>query len=49
MFTLVRAKKLRVHIGQRYALQDAAQAHSELEGRRTTGATVLIPDTAPEG
>jgi NADPH2:quinone reductase len=47
MFALVRAKKLRVHIGQRYALQDAAQAHGDLEMRRTVGASVLIPQ--PEG
>jgi len=49
MFALVRAKKLRVHIGQRYALQDAAQAQSDLEARRTVGASVLIPDGADEG
>ena len=49
MFALLRAKKLRVHIGQRYALQDAAQAQSDLEGRRTVGASVLIPDSANEG
>jgi NADPH2:quinone reductase len=46
MFALVRARKLRVHIGQRYALADAAQAHRDLEMRRTVGATVLIPDPA---
>jgi len=44
MFAMVRAKKLRVHIGQRYALADAAQAHGDLEGRRTIGASVLIPE-----
>ena len=49
MFAMVRAKKLRVHIGQRYALADAAQAHGDLEGRRTTGASVLIPEGAGEG
>ena len=48
MFALVRAKKLRVHIGQRYALADAAQAHSDLEMRRTVGACVLIP-SSPDG
>jgi NADPH2:quinone reductase len=47
MFALVKARKLRVHIGQRYALADAAQAHSDLEARRTTGASVLIPASAP--
>jgi NADPH:quinone reductase len=48
LFALVRAKKLRVHIGQRYALADAAQAHNDLEMRRTVGASVLIPD-GPDG
>jgi NADPH2:quinone reductase len=43
LFALVRARKLRVHIGQRYALADAAQAHNDLEARRTVGASVLIP------
>jgi NADPH:quinone reductase len=49
MFALVRAKKLRVHIGQRYALADAAQAHGDLEMRRTVGASVLIPNGGNEG
>lgn len=30
-------------IGQRFALADAAESHRALEGRRTTGSTVLIP------
>jgi NADPH:quinone reductase len=30
-------------IGQRFALEDAAEAHRALEGRRTTGSTVLLP------
>lgn len=34
---------VRASIGQRFALADAAEAHRALEGRRTTGATVLIP------
>jgi NADPH:quinone reductase len=36
-----------VPIGQRYALQDAAQAHRDLEMRRTVGASVLIPSATP--
>ncbi len=32
-----------VVIGQRFALADAADAHRALEGRQTTGATILIP------
>jgi len=46
LFALVRAHKLRVHLGQRYPLDEAAQAHRELEMRRTLGATVLIPRPA---
>ena len=34
---------LKVNIDQRYALADVAQAHRDLEARRTTGSTVLIP------
>ena len=43
LFAAVRAKKLRVVIGQKYPLSRAADAHRDLEGRRTTGSTVLIP------
>jgi NADPH:quinone reductase len=43
LFAAVKSRAVRVRIGQRYALADAAQAHLDLEGRRTTGATVLIP------
>jgi len=34
---------VRIEIGQSYALQDVAQAHRDLEARRTIGSTVLIP------
>ena len=34
---------LRVNVDQRYALADAAQAHRDIEARRTTGSTVLVP------
>jgi NADPH:quinone reductase-like Zn-dependent oxidoreductase len=43
LFAMIRGGKLRVSIGQRYALRAAAQAHRDLEARRTVGATVLIP------
>jgi NADPH2:quinone reductase len=43
MFSLVRAGKLGSEPRQTYALKDAAQAHRDLESRRTTGATVLLP------
>ena len=35
--------KLKIEIGQRFALADAAKAHIELSARRTTGSTVLLP------
>jgi NADPH2:quinone reductase len=43
LFAAVKSRAVRVRIGQRYALVDAAEAHRDLEGRRTTGSTVLIP------
>jgi NADPH2:quinone reductase len=43
LFAAVKSKAVKVHIGQTYKLADAAQAHEDLEGRRTVGATVLLP------
>ena len=43
MFDLVARGIIMVDIHQRFALKDAAQAHRALEGRQTTGATILIP------
>lgn len=43
IFTLVRQGIVKVHIGQRFALADAAQAHRALESRSTTGASLLLP------
>ncbi len=43
LFELVRSGDIHIEIGQRFALQDAADAQRALEGRRTTGSTVLIP------
>ncbi|MFC5386322.1 quinone oxidoreductase family protein [Aquamicrobium segne] len=34
---------VQIRINQRYALSNAAQAHADLEARRTTGTTILIP------
>jgi NADPH:quinone reductase-like Zn-dependent oxidoreductase len=43
--TFAAAKKgwIKVRINQRYALADAAQAHRDLEARKTTGASVIVP------
>ncbi len=43
LFGLLGDGTVEVRIGQTYALQDAALAHRELEARRTTGSTVLLP------
>ena len=40
---MVASGKVKIRINQRYALADAAKAHSDLEGRRTTGASILMP------
>ena len=43
LFDVVRSGAVKIRINQRYPLAEAAQAHADLEGRRTTGTTVLIP------
>ena len=43
MFDLVKAGKIVNEARQTYALKDAAQAHRDLEGRKTTGSTLLLP------
>jgi len=43
LFAVVKSGKLRIRIGQRYPLARAADAHRDLEARRTTGSTVLVP------
>jgi NADPH:quinone reductase-like Zn-dependent oxidoreductase len=43
VFDLVGRGVLRVEIGQRYPLAEAARAHRDLEARRTIGASVLLP------
>ena len=43
LFELVRKQVIRVEIGQTYPLKEAAQAHRDLEARKTSGSTVLLP------
>jgi NADPH:quinone reductase len=43
LFDLVKRGVLKVHVGQTYPLREAAQAHRDLEGRKTTGSTILVP------
>lgn len=43
LFDVVAAGKVKIEIGQCYPLRDAAEAHIDLEARRTIGSTVLLP------
>jgi len=41
LFSVVGSGKVKIHVNQTYPLKDAAQAHRDLEARKTTGSTVL--------
>ncbi len=43
LFKVVKSGKVKIRIDQEYALKDAARAHADLESRKTTGSTILIP------
>ena len=43
LFDVVLSGAVRIEVNQTYALKDAAQAHIDLEARRTTGSTILLP------
>lgn len=43
LFAVVGSGRVRIEVNQRYPLADAAAAHRDLEARRTTGSTVLLP------
>jgi NADPH2:quinone reductase len=43
LFDVVRSGAVKVKIGQTYPLAEAAAAHRDLEGRRTSGSTLLLP------
>jgi len=43
LFNMVESGKVNISINARYDLKDAAQAHKDLESRKTTGSTLLIP------
>ncbi len=42
LFGQVAAGRIRIEINQRYRLQDAAQAHRDLESRKTTGSSIFV-------
>ncbi|MGQ0752677.1 MAG: quinone oxidoreductase family protein [Betaproteobacteria bacterium] len=43
LFSVVKSGKVKISINQTYPLREAAQAHMDLEARKTTGSTVLLP------
>lgn len=43
LFGMVESGKVKIEINQRYKLADAARAHIDLEARRTTGSSILVP------
>jgi NADPH2:quinone reductase len=43
LFSVVKSGKVKITINQTYSLREAAQAHIDLESRKTTGQTVLLP------
>lgn len=43
LFRAVRSGAVKIRVNQTYALKDAAQAHRDLEARKTTGSTVFLP------
>jgi NADPH2:quinone reductase len=43
LFAVVGSGQVKIRIDQRYPLADVAQAHRDLEARKTTGCSVLMP------
>lgn len=43
LLAIVKSGKVKIPVNQRYALKDAKLAHHDLEARKTTGSTVLLP------
>ncbi|MBI1988656.1 MAG: quinone oxidoreductase [Betaproteobacteria bacterium] len=43
LFAVVKSKAVKISINQTYPLREAAQAHIDLEARKTTGSTILLP------
>jgi NADPH2:quinone reductase len=43
LFSVVGSGKVKIPVNQKYALKDARKAHEDLEARKTTGSSVLLP------
>ena len=42
LFDLVGSGRIKIEINQHYSLQDAVQAHRDLESRKTTGSSIFV-------
>lgn len=42
-FKMLSSKKINIHVGQRFPLEEAANAHAAIEARETIGCTLLLP------
>src|SRR5262249_4978517 len=49
LFKMVTSGAVKIPVNQKYALKDAQKAHRDLEGRKTTGESVLIPGRMQDG
>jgi len=49
LFARILGGAIQIEINQRYALADVQRAHRDLEGRKTTGSTILLPDATTVG
>jgi NADPH2:quinone reductase len=43
LFEVVTSGKVKIPVNQKYPLKDAVKAHKDLEGRQTTGSSILVP------
>ncbi|MBB3133918.1 NADPH2:quinone reductase [Rhizobium pisi] len=43
LFDVVQSNKVRINVNQTYPLREVGRAHADLEARKTTGTTLLIP------
>jgi len=43
LFEVVASGAVKINVNHKYALKDAAKAHDDLEGRKTTGSIILLP------
>ena len=46
LFAMIESGAVKITVGQRYSLEDAARAHADLAAGRTTGSSLLIPEHA---